>query len=160
VDLSKNSKAIGCIWIFRKKDNKQYKVRLVAKEYAQKESIDYNDIFSPVIKRTFIQMLLVIVTQFDLELEQSDVKIIFLYGKLEKDIYIKQLEGYIHEGRGNKVCLLKKSLCELKQCPRQWYKWFNSFMSRPDAFNVSMIVVSILSRMMIQYIFYYIWMIC
>ena len=45
VDLSKDSKAIGCRWVFRKKDNEQYKIRLAAKGYAQKEVIDYNDIF-------------------------------------------------------------------------------------------------------------------
>ena len=46
-----------------------YKVRLVVKGYAQKESIDYNEIFPPVVKHTSIRMLLVIVIQFNLELE-------------------------------------------------------------------------------------------
>jgi len=46
VDLPKDSKAIVCRWVFRKKDNDQYKARLVAKRYAQKESIDYNEILS------------------------------------------------------------------------------------------------------------------
>jgi len=45
VDLPKDSKAIGCRWVFRKKDNEQYKVRLVVKGYAQKKGIDYNEIF-------------------------------------------------------------------------------------------------------------------
>ena len=45
IDLLKDSKAIGCRWVFCKKDNEQYKVRLVAKRYAQKEGIDYNEIF-------------------------------------------------------------------------------------------------------------------
>ena len=45
VDLLKDSKAIGCRCVFRKKDNKQYKARLVTKRYAQKEGIDYNEIF-------------------------------------------------------------------------------------------------------------------
>ena len=31
VDLPKDSKAIGYRWVFRKKDNEQYKARLVAK---------------------------------------------------------------------------------------------------------------------------------
>jgi len=51
-------------------------------------------------------MLLVIVAQFDLELEQMDVKTVFLHGELEEKIYIKQLECYIQEGQENKVCLL------------------------------------------------------
>ena len=62
---------------------------LVAKGYAQKESIDYNEIFSPVVKHTTIRMLLAIVVRFDLELEQMDVKTAFLHGVLEEKIYMK-----------------------------------------------------------------------
>ena len=51
-------------------------------------------------------MLLAIVIQFDLELEQMDVKIAFLHGELEEKIYMKQPESYIKEEK-NKVCLLK-----------------------------------------------------
>ena len=74
--------------------------------------------FSPIVKHTSIRMLLTIVVQFDLELEQMDVKITFMYGELEK-IYMKQPECYIQEDKENKVCLVKKSLYRLKQSPRQ-----------------------------------------
>ena len=70
---------------------------MVVKGYAQKEGIDYNEI-SLIVKHTSIRMLLAIVAQFDLELEQLDVKKAFLY-KLEERIYIKQPEGYIQEGQ-------------------------------------------------------------
>jgi len=95
VDLQKNFKTIGCRWVFRKKDNEQYKTRLVAMGYTQKEGIDYNDIFSPVVKHSSIRILLAIVVQFDLKLEQMYVKTVFLHGELEKNIYMKQPEGYI-----------------------------------------------------------------
>ena len=44
-------------------------------------------------------MLLTIVAQFNLELEQIDVKTIFLHGELEEKIYMKKPEGYIQEGK-------------------------------------------------------------
>jgi len=34
MNLPKGSKAIGCRWVFRKKDSEKYKVRLVAKMYS------------------------------------------------------------------------------------------------------------------------------
>ena len=59
------------------------------------------------------------VTQFDVELEQIDIKTIFLHGELEEKIYMKQPEGYIQEGQENKAYILTKSLYELKQSFRQ-----------------------------------------
>ena len=85
-NLQKDSETIGWRWVFHKKDNEQYKVRLGAKGYAHKEGIDYNEIFSPIVKHTSIQMLLAIVVQFDLKLEQMDVKTVFLHGELEEKI--------------------------------------------------------------------------
>ncbi|GJX43364.1 retrovirus-related pol polyprotein from transposon TNT 1-94 [Tanacetum coccineum] len=38
---------------------------------------------------------------------------------------MKQPPGY---EQGNKVCLLKKSICGLKQSPRQWYRRFDEYM--------------------------------
>ena len=64
------------------------------------------DFFSLVVKHVSIRILLKIVVQFDLDLEQMDVKIIFLHGQLEKKIYLKQLEGYIQKGKENKVYLI------------------------------------------------------
>ena len=54
----------------------------------------------------------------NLHLEQLDVKTAFLYGDLEKDIYMHQLEGLIVQEKKNLVCRLAKSLYELKQALR------------------------------------------
>ena len=61
----------------------RYKVRLVAKGYAQREDIDYNEVFSPVVNHSSIQILLALVAQYELELDQLDVKITFLHDNLE-----------------------------------------------------------------------------
>ena len=62
--------------------------------------------------------VITIVAQFDLELEQMDVKITLLHGELGKKIYMKQPESYIQKGQENKVCLLNKFLYGLKQFRR------------------------------------------
>jgi ATP-binding cassette subfamily B (MDR/TAP) protein 1 len=63
------------------------------KGYAQKEGIDFNEIFSPVVRLTTIRVVLAMYAIFDLHLEQLDVKTAFLHGELE-EIYMLQPEVY------------------------------------------------------------------
>ena len=72
----------------------RYKGRLVAKGYAQKEGINYNEVFSPIVKHSSIRILLAMVAQFDLELVQLDVKTAFLHGDLEEEINMTQPDGF------------------------------------------------------------------
>ena len=58
------------------------------------------------------------VAHFDLELRQMGVKTAFLNGSLEEEVYMDQPEGFIIDGMENKVCLLKRSIYELKQASR------------------------------------------
>ncbi|GJT85069.1 retrotransposon protein, putative, ty1-copia subclass [Tanacetum coccineum] len=87
--------------------------------------IDYNEVFSLVVRHTSIRVILAMTACKDYELEQLDVKMTFLHGNLEEVIYMRQTLGY---EQGNKVCLLKKSLYSLKQSPRQWYMRFDEYM--------------------------------
>ena len=132
-ELPPGKKALHNKWVYRIKEehdgNKRYKARLVVKGFQQKEGVDYNEIFSPVVKLTTIRLVLKIVAAENLHLEQLDVKTAFLHGDLEEELYMRQPEGFIKEDRKNLVCRLKKSLYGLKQAPRQWYKKFDSFMS-------------------------------
>jgi hypothetical protein len=127
VQLPKGKKTVRCKWILKRKE-KRYKARLVAKGYSQIPVIDFNDVFSPVVKHSCIRTLLSIVAMHDYELEQLDVKTAFLHGELEKVIYMDQPEGFVIPGKENLVCRLKKSLYGLKQSPRQWHRRFDSFM--------------------------------
>ncbi|KAM2774891.1 hypothetical protein COP1_019727 [Malus domestica] len=70
-----------------------------------------------------------LVAHFDLLLHQMDVKNAFLNGNLEEEIYMKQLEGFIQEGRENLVCKINKSIFGLKQASRQWYLKFDEVVS-------------------------------
>jgi hypothetical protein len=134
VKLPREKKPIRCKWVFKRKegispnDEARYKARLVAKGYSQIPGIDFNEVFSPVVKHSSIRTLLSIVAMHDYELEQLDVKTAFLHGEFEEDIYMEQPEGFIIPGKENLVCKLNKSLYGLKQSPRQWYKRFDTFM--------------------------------
>jgi len=72
---------------------------LVIKSYAQREGIDYNEILSPVIKHSVIRILLALVAQYELELDQLDVKTAFLHGGLDEKIYMSQLMGFKTAGK-------------------------------------------------------------
>ncbi|GJT74850.1 retrovirus-related pol polyprotein from transposon TNT 1-94 [Tanacetum coccineum] len=109
-------------------ESKQYKARYVVRGFDQREGIDFNEVFSLVVRHTSIRVLLSIVALQDLELEQLDVKTAFLHGHLEEEIYVEQPQGFKVPRKEDHVCRLKKSLYGLKQSPRQWYKRFDSFM--------------------------------
>nr|GEV67512.1 Gag-Pol polyprotein [Tanacetum cinerariifolium] len=51
---------------------KRYRARLVVKGYAQKDGIDFNEIFSPMVRMTSIRVVLEMYTMYDLHLEQLD----------------------------------------------------------------------------------------
>lgn len=130
--LPRGRKALRNKRVFKvKRDDEKlvkYKARLVVKGFAQKEGIDFDEIFSPVVKMTSIRTVLGLAASMDLELEQLDVKTAFLHGDLKEEIYMHQPEGFEVKGKEHMVCKLKKSLYGLKQAPRQWYKKFDSFM--------------------------------
>jgi hypothetical protein len=75
-----------------------------------------------VVRHTSIITVLALVAHYDMALEQMDVNTAFLHGDLEEQIYMEQPEGFNQPGQEHLVCKLKKSLYELKQSPRQWYK--------------------------------------
>ena len=92
----------------------KFKARVFTRGFHQREGVDYNEIFSPVVRHTSIRVLLAIVTHQDLELEQLDVKTSFLHGELEEEIYMTQPDGFQVPEKEKYVCKLKKSLYGLK----------------------------------------------
>ena len=96
--------------------------------FQTEKGVDFNEIFSPVVKMSSIRTVLSLAATLDLEVEQIDVKTTFLHGNLEEEIYMKQPDGFLVEGKKDYVCRLRKSLYGLKQAPRQWYKKLESFM--------------------------------
>jgi hypothetical protein len=63
------------------------------------------------------------------KLHQMDMKIAFLNGFIEEEVYIEQPQGFEVENRKSRVCKLKKALYRLKQAPRAWYGQIDSFLT-------------------------------
>ena len=53
-----------------------------------------------------------------------DVKLAYLHGVLDEEIYMEQPEGFIAKGEENKVCRLVRSLYGLKQAGQVWDRTF------------------------------------
>ncbi|CAI7810432.1 unnamed protein product [Closterium sp. NIES-53] len=124
VELPEGRKAITSKWLFKIKSDaygkiERYKSRLVAKEYQQKEKVDYKELFAPVMKPTTLRTLLAGATIKGWVVKQIDVTTTFLNGVLEEEIFMAQPEGF-DDGSG-RVWKLKNALYGLKQAPRQWY---------------------------------------
>lgn len=92
----KDCKVIGCKWVYKLKpgipvvEDPRHKGRLVAKDYAQTQGVDYNEMFAMVVKHVSIKLLLYAVVLYNLELEQLDVKTVFLHGVLKERVYMEQ----------------------------------------------------------------------
>ena len=57
-----------------------------------------------------------------------DVKIDFLNGELEEEIYMEQPDGFLVHGQENKVCKLDKYIYGLKQAPKQRHEKFDNLI--------------------------------
>lgn len=75
--------------------SKKIKARLIAQRYTQVEGIEYNEVFSPVVKYNSIRLLISFVANFDMHLEQIEIKTTLLHGELEEKIYMKQLSIHL-----------------------------------------------------------------
>ncbi|KAA0035715.1 Retrovirus-related Pol polyprotein from transposon TNT 1-94 [Cucumis melo var. makuwa] len=97
VELPKESKRVGCKWVFKtKRDSngniERYKARLVAKGYTQKDGIDYKETFSLVSKKDSLRIIMALVAHYDLKLHQMDVKTTFLNENLDEEVFMDQPE--------------------------------------------------------------------
>jgi hypothetical protein len=122
--LPPKHKAIGLKWVFKvKKDPEgnvvKYKACLVAKGYAQRFGVDFDEVFAPVARIETVRVMLALATQGGWEVHHMDVKSAFLNGDLSETVYVQQPPGFI-VGSGDKVLKLKKALYGLKQVSRAW----------------------------------------
>ncbi|GJR87104.1 ribonuclease H-like domain-containing protein [Tanacetum coccineum] len=118
-DLPIGWKTIDNKWLYKIKYKAsghvdKYKARVVAKGFSQREGIDFDETFSPVVKMVTVRCLICIAVSNNWPLFQLDVNNAFLYGDLNEDIYMSLPLGFECSDK-TKVCKLNKALYGLKQ---------------------------------------------
>jgi hypothetical protein len=124
---------IGSRWIYKIKhcvdgSVDKFKARFVAKGFSHKEGIDFSKTFAPVARYSSIRVMISIAVELGWQIHQTNVKIVFLNGVIEEEIYIEQPEGFEVHSRASHVCRLRKALYGLKQAPHVWYSKIDSYL--------------------------------
>jgi len=92
----------------------RYKMHLVAKGFTQQKGINYSETFSPIIKQAIVKLVFSIAVSCDWKIHQLDIHNVFLNDVLNKDVYMKQISGFVDSTPPSHVCRLYKSLYGLK----------------------------------------------
>jgi Reverse transcriptase (RNA-dependent DNA polymerase) len=127
-DLPKGCKTIGCRWVFDIKSDSQKKARLVAQGFSQVEGIDFNKLFSPVVQFESVRLVFALAALNRWYMTRVDVRMAYLYGKLDEEIYMCQPEGFVATGQESKVICLQQALYSLKQAGLAWWKELSQSM--------------------------------
>nr|GFC37052.1 retrovirus-related Pol polyprotein from transposon TNT 1-94 [Tanacetum cinerariifolium] len=120
-------------WLWKNKCNEENTVirnksRLVAKGYAQKEGVDFEESFAPVARLEAVRLFIAYAAHKSFTVYQMDVKTTFLYGPLKEEVYVNQPDGFVNPYHPDNVYRLKKALYGLKQAPRAWYDELSNFL--------------------------------
>ncbi|GKD22021.1 uncharacterized mitochondrial protein-like protein [Tanacetum coccineum] len=73
------------------------KEKLFAYGYTQEEGIYYDEVFAPVARIEAIMIFLAYASFKDFVVYQMDVKSAFLYGKIEEEVYLPELDAFYGE---------------------------------------------------------------
>jgi hypothetical protein len=134
-DIPKHANVMRCHFVFALKrladgTIDKFKARLVANGNSQIEGVDFDQIFSTVVKAVTIRIVLAIACQLDYELTSVDIRQAYLQAELSEDMYMMVPPGLPRvDSQGRPLVLkLQKSLYGLKQAGREWNKLLVTFL--------------------------------
>ena len=124
IPLPQGKKAISNKWVYKvklKSDGslERRKARLIIRGFTQQRGVDYQEVFSPVVKIAAKKSIIALVASKGQTLSQSDINTGFLHGELDEEVYMEVPKGIPNPS--NMVCRLKKFLYGPRQASRQWF---------------------------------------
>nr|GFA31959.1 hypothetical protein [Tanacetum cinerariifolium] len=112
---SKEVRPIRTKWVLKnKKDERgiviRNKSRLVVQGHTQKEGIDYDEVFAPIVRIEAIRLFLAYASFMGFTIYQMDVKSAFLYGTIDEEVYVMQPPGFQDPEFPAKVYKVEKAM--------------------------------------------------
>ena len=130
---------VTCKWVFSVKYGadgrvERFKARLVARGFSQREGLDYEDTFAPVIRLESLRVLFALAASYGLKAHVLDATNAFVGSELDKEIVMEPPPGlteqtidYMPTGQ---VCKLLRSLYGLRQSANLWNKKVSDFVTQ------------------------------
>ena len=124
-DLPPGANVMHCHYVLtvkRKSDGtvEKFKARLVADGNTQKYLVDFDPVFSSVVKPTTIRLALIVAAAQDYNIHQIDIRQAYLQAELKEELFMRVPPGvpaFDRQGRPL-VCKLNRSLYGCKQSGR------------------------------------------
>ncbi|CAI7891784.1 unnamed protein product [Closterium sp. NIES-54] len=116
---------VSGMWIFRVKrppgSPPVFKTRYVARDFSQRQRVDFFHTFSPTPKMTTLRVLLHVAAQCDYELHSLDFSTAFLQGSLHEEIWLHHPPGFTGSFSSGSQWCLWRPVNGLRQAPREWH---------------------------------------
>jgi len=138
VECPSGRRVIKNCWVFDVKPDGRKRARLVAKGFSQVEGMDFDQIFSPVVRFETVRLILALAALEGWYTSGLDVRNTYLYGELDEEIYMEQPEGFHAKGmeRGKHVLRLRRALYGLKQAGLAWWRVLKKSMEELGFVNL------------------------
>nr|GEW21421.1 ribonuclease H-like domain-containing protein [Tanacetum cinerariifolium] len=101
---------------------------LSQEEPKREDVINYEEVFAPVARIEAIRLFLAYASFMGFMVYQMDVKSTFLYGTIEKEVYVCQPSGFEDPDYPDKVYKVVKSIHGLHQDLRAWYETLANYL--------------------------------
>ena len=133
VQRPKDHSVVTCKWTFLVKYDadgrvERFKARLVARGFSQREGLDFEDTFAPVIRLESLRILFALAAMYGLTAHLLDATNAYVGSQIDKQIFMEIPEG-VEPDEPGQVCELLRSLYGLKQSAHLWQQKVKKFVT-------------------------------